>query len=85
MSKLLATAQAIGAQFAVITHHDKSVRFYKRGSWDLSRNCLLYWNFNRERWDNSSELNFKNIEYGFTITGRKYDLIDFEKSERKSG
>ena len=46
---------------------------------------LLYWDHERERWDNSSEPSFTKIEYGLKVTGRKYDLIDFEKQERRSG
>ena len=61
------------------------MRYYKRGTWETSRNCLMRWNEERQRWDNSSELGFRNIEYSLKITGRKYDLIDFEKQTRKSG
>ncbi len=86
MSKLLEKAQAIGANFALIVQGEKGyIRFYKRGSWETSRNCLVYWNALRQRWDNSSELGFGNIEYGLKITGRKYDLVDFDKGTRKSG
>ena len=86
MSRLLDTANEIGANYALIVHGDKpSIRFYKRGSWELSRNCLLFWNHERGRWDNSSELSFSNIEYGMKVTGRKYDLIDFDSQQRKSG
>lgn len=86
MSKLLEKAQAIGANYALIVHgEDRYTRFYKRGSWEASRNCLLYWNETRQRWDNSSELSFQNIEYGLRMTGRKYDLIDFDEQKRKRG
>lgn len=93
MSKMLEHARAIGANYALIVHdsqgNGKSYkgyrRFYKRGSWQESRNCLLYWDHERERWDNSSEPSFTKIEYGLKVTGRKYDLIDFEKQERRSG
>ena len=86
MSKLLEKAKAIGANYALIVHgKDRYTRFYKRGSWEVSRNCLLYWNELRQRWDNSSELGFQNIEYGLRMTNRKYDLIDFDNESRKSG
>lgn len=86
MSKLQEAAQAIGANFVLIVHGDKRhLRYYKRGTWETSRNCLMCWNEDRKRWDNSCELGFRNIEYGLKITGRKYDLIDFEKQTRKSG
>lgn len=86
MSKLLEKAKAIGANYALIVHgKDGYFRFYKRGSWEVSRNCLLYWNELRKRWDNSSELSFQNIEYGMRMTNRKYDLIDFDSQSRKSG
>ena len=86
MSKMLEHARAIGANYALIVHGERGYRrFYKRGSWAESRNCLLYWDHERERWDNSSEPSFTKIEYGLKVTGRKYDLIDFEKQERRSG
>jgi len=86
MSKMLETAEAIGAHYGLIIHGDKGyTRFYKRGSWEVSRNCLLFWNDVYQRWDNSSELSLRNIIYGVTITGRTYDLIDFVKQERTSG
>ena len=86
MSKMLEAANRIGANFALIVHGEKGYRrFYKRGSWEESRNCLMYWNHERERWDNSSELNFTAIEYGLKVTNRRYDLIDFDKEERRSG
>lgn len=86
MSKLAEKAKAIGANFALIVHGEKGyMRLYKRGTRELSRNCLLYWNDERQRWDNSSELNFIKIEYGLQHTSRKYDLIDFDKETRKSG
>lgn len=85
MSKLQEAAQAIGANFVLIVHGAKRYcKYYKRGTWESSRNCLMYWNEERKRWDNSCELGFRNIEYGLKITGRKYDLIDFEKQTRKS-
>lgn len=89
MSKMLEAARAIGANYALIVHdsdrYEGHRRFYKRGSWEESRNCLLYWNHERQRWDNSSELSFTNIEYGLKVTGRKYELIDFDKQQRKIG
>lgn len=86
MSKMLEAAKEIGANYALIVHGERGYRrFYKRGSWNESRNCLLYWNPERQRWDNSSELSFRAIEYGLQVTGRKYDLIDFDKEERRSG
>jgi len=86
MSSLLKKAKEIGANFVLIVHGDgKYIRFYKRGSWHDSRNCMLYWNDARQRWDNSSELSFAGIEYGLRVTGRKYELIDFDKQERRKG
>lgn len=86
MSRMLEKAKAIGAQYALIVKGERPyLRFYKRGNWDLSRNCLLYWNDERRRWDNSSELNFTAIEYGLKVTARPYELIDFEKQSRRSG
>lgn len=86
MSKMLEAAKEIGANYALIVHGEKGYRrFYKRGSWAESRNCLLYWNPDRMRWDNSSELSFRAIEYGLQVTNRRYDLIDFDKEERRSG
>lgn len=83
---MLEKAKAIGANYALIVHGESGyIQFYKRDSWELSRNCLMCWNDARERWDNSSELSFERIEYGLKITGRAYDLIDFDKMERKSG
>lgn len=83
---MLEAAKEIGANYALIVHGERGYRrFYKRGSWNESRNCLLYWNPERQRWDNSSELSFRAIEYGLQVTGRKYDLIDFDKEERRSG
>lgn len=79
-------AEQIGADFALIVYGGKKyTRFYKRGSWEESRNCMLYWNERYGRWDNSSELSFSSIEYGLRVTNRKYDLIDFVKQERKRG
>ena len=89
MSKMLEAAKEIGANYALIVHSNDRYkgysRFYKRGSWQESRNCLLYWDHERERWDNSSEPSFTKIEYGLKVTGRKYELIDFDKQERRSG
>jgi len=86
VSKMLEAAREIGANYALIVHGEKGYRrFYKRGSWEESRNCLMYWNHERHRWDNSSELNFTAIEYGLKVTNRRYDLIDFDKEERRSG
>lgn len=90
MSKMLSYAQKIGANFALIVcekHSDnvEFTRFYKRGSWQLSRNCMLVWNDDRQRWDNSSELSFVNIQRGLRWTFRKYTLIDFDKQERVKG
>lgn len=86
MSSLSEAATAIGANFALIVKGERPYsRFYKRGSWEESRNCLMYWNPERERWDNSSELNFTAIEYGLKVTGRPYEIIDFDKQERRSG
>lgn len=86
MSKMLEAAKEIGANYALIIHGENGYRrFYKRGSWEESRNCLLYWNPEYQRWDNSSELSFTNIEYGLRVTNRHYDLIDFDKQERRSG
>lgn len=86
MSKLAEKAKAIGANFALIVHGEKGyMRLYKRGTWETSRNCLLYWNEERCRWDNSSELSFTNIKYGLKYTNRKYDLIDFDKQTRDKG
>lgn len=90
MSKLLKQAQAISAKFALIVCHKDSdqvdyIRFYKRGNFEESRNCLLFYNFDRNRWDNSSELSFGNIEKGLTWTNRKYSIIDFDNKERKNG
>lgn len=87
MSKLLSKAQAIGANFALVVFKGKTdkvdyIRFYKTGSWELSRNCLLNYNEDRKRWDNSSELSFSNIINGMKWTGRKCSLIDFNKQER---
>ena len=87
MSKILQKAQAIGADFAIVVFKGKTdkvdyIRFYKTGSWDLSRNCLLNYNEDRGRWDNSSELSFSNIINGMKWTGRKCSLIDFNKQER---
>lgn len=90
MSKLIKQAKAIGARFALIIYLKDSdqvdyIKFYKRGTWETSRNCMLYYNAERDRWDNSSELSFGNIEKGLTWTNRKYSIIDFDKQERKSG
>lgn len=86
MSMVLEAANEIGANYLLIVHGEKGYRrFYKRGNWEISRNCMLYWNEERMRWDNSSELSFGLIEYGLQVTGRKYDLIDFDKQERRSG
>lgn len=90
MSKLIKQAKAIGARFALIIYLKDSdqvdyIKFYKRGNFEESRNCLLFYNFDRNRWDNSSELSFGNIEKGLTWTNRKYSIIDFDKQERKSG
>ena len=90
MSKLLKKAQAIGAGFALIVCKKGSdqvdyIKFYKRGTLEVSRNCLLYYNEERRRWDNSSELSFANIEKGLKWINRKYSIIDFDKQERKSG
>lgn len=86
MSKLLQKAEEIGAQFVLIVRGDKGhIRFYKKGNWDMSRNCLLCWNEDRHRWDNSSELSFGNIQYGLKITNQEYDLIDFTSKKRVSG
>lgn len=90
MSKLLKQAQAIGAKFALIVCHKDSdqvdyIRFYKRGTWETSRNCMLYYNAERDRWDNSSELSFANIEKGLKWINRKYSIIDFDNKERKNG
>lgn len=86
MSKMAEKAKAIGANFALLVHgEERYLRFYKRGSWEASRNCLMYWNEVRRRWDNSSELSFANIEYGLKVTNRNYDLINFDKQTRVSG
>ena len=90
MSKLLKQAQAIGAGFALIVCKKNSddvdyIKFYKRGNFEQSRNCMLYYNFDRNRWDNSSELSFANIEKGLKWTNRKYSIIDFDKQTRKNG
>lgn len=86
MSKLLEKAKAIGANNVLIVHGEAGyIRFYKRGTWELSRNCLLYWNDLRQRWDNSSELSFGCIEYGLQVTRQKYDLIDIDNQSRRSG
>lgn len=86
MSKLAEKAKAIGANFALIVHGEKGyMRFYKRGTWEASRNCMLFWNEERRRWDKSSELSFNNIEYTLKITNHRYDLIDFDKEIRVKG
>lgn len=86
MSRLQEAAQAIGANYVLIVQGDgKRCEYYKRGTWETSRNCLLQWNEHRKRWDNTCELGFRNIEYGLKITGRKYDLIDCDRSTRRSG
>lgn len=83
MSRLLDTAKAIGANYALIVQGDDAyTRFYQKGSWEKSRNCLLFWNHERQRWDNSSELTFKNILYALRLMDRKFSLIDFDKETR---
>lgn len=85
MTSLSEMAETIGADFALIVYGEKKyTRFYKRGTWEDSRNCMLYWNNNYQRWDNSSELSFASIEYGLRVTNRKYDLIDFINKSRKT-
>lgn len=84
MSKFLNKAHAIGANFALIVRGPKGyTRFYKRGTWEESRNCLMFWNDDRHRWENSSELSFEAIKNGMNWTGRHYDLIDFIKEKRE--
>lgn len=89
MSKLLNKANSIGADFALIVSDNKNhlgyTRFYKLGSWEVSRNCLLFWDENRRRWNNSSELGFHQIKYGLTVTGRNFTLVDFIKKEKEKG
>lgn len=86
ISKLLDKALAIGADFALIVKGSNPyTRMYKKGSWVQSRNCLLYWNEFRGRWDNSCELSFVNIEYALKITGRNYSLVNFKTKERFEG
>lgn len=84
MSKFLDKAKAIGAGYALIVQGANGyTRFYKRGSWDESRNCLMFWNDDRQRWENSSELSFGAIRQGMDWTGRLYDLIDFTTQKRE--
>ena len=84
MSKLLEAAQAIGARYALIVKGENGyIRFYKPGTWETSRNCMLYWNEANQRWDNSSELSFSNIELGMRWTNREYDIIDFVNKTRR--
>lgn len=86
MSAMLKKAQEIGADFALIVKgKDAYMRFYKKGSFELSRNCMLYWNESRRRWDNSSELNFYNTERSMRTTGRSYSIVDFRDQSRKDG
>ena len=89
MSKIISKAEAIGAQFALIVpdnkHHIGYTKFYKKGSYEISRNCLLFWDERQCRWCNSSELSFSNIEYGLRITDRKYSLINFTNRTRSNG
>ena len=75
MSKLLEAAQAIGARYALIVKGENGyIRFYKPGTWETSRNCMLYWNEAYQSWDNSSELSFSNIELGMRWTNREICL-----------
>lgn len=93
MSNLLDQAnaiKAIGANYCVLVFKGQTDtvdyhRFYKRGTWETSRNCLLYYNYERMRWDNSSELSFGNIQRGFKWTKRKYSIIDFDNETRENG
>lgn len=82
-NKMVEIAEAIGARYALVVRgKNPYTKFYKRGTWEQSRNCLLFWNFERQRWENSSELSFTNIEKGMDWTDTPYSLIDFVTQTR---
>lgn len=82
--EMIAFAESIGAQFALIVRgKSRYTRYYKHGTWDQSRSCLMFWNDDRKRWENSSELSFVNIEKGMEWTNTKYVLIDFINQTRR--